>query len=367
MKTGILKTMQKVRKEGNAAVADLSIQLSSLAEASRDQKTLCILNSLEFETRQSRQSDISDTENRTFEWIFNDHHGPSNQHVGFSKWLQSGNHIYWISGKARSGKSVLMNYIANEPRTQEMLQSWAGKTRLIIAKYFFWNAGALIQKSQQGLLQSLLRETFSQCPELVPIVCPPRWKRYHDISVTWTRLETSEAFRKLGQQRSLNLKFCYFIDGVGEYEGEDYTHIIDVLKDLNASPSIRICLSSRPWNIFISAFGAISIRDCYSKIIIETTFKNILRTEQRDEHFALLQSRDPRSIDLVNQNVRNTQGVFLWVRIIVSNLLRGLRNDNSLSDLHKRLQSFPTTLTAYFQHISNSINNSIEKKQQKYY
>lgn len=200
--------MQKVRKEGNAAVADLSIQLSSLAEASRDQKTLCILNSLEFETRKSRQSDISDTENRTFEWIFNDHHGPSNQHVGFSKWLQSGNDIYWISGKAGSGKSVLMNYIANEPRTQEILQSWAGETRLIIAKYFFWNAGAPMQKSQQGLLQSLLREIFGQCPELVPVVCPPRWKRYHDIGATWTRLETSEAFRKLGQQRSLDLMFC---------------------------------------------------------------------------------------------------------------------------------------------------------------
>lgn len=82
-----------------------------------------------------------------------------------------------------------MNYIANEPRTQEMLQSWAGDTRLIVAKYFFWNAGARLQKSQQGLLQSLLREIYGQCPELVPVLCPFRWKRYYEIGATWPRVE----------------------------------------------------------------------------------------------------------------------------------------------------------------------------------
>ena len=218
--------VKETNKGPNAAIADL---LSSLAEASREQKTLCIINSLDFETRQSRQSDISDAEDRTFEWIFHDHHGPFNQHVGFRKWLQFGNDIYWISGKAGSGKSVLMNYVANEPRTQEMLQLWAGDKKLIVAKYFFWNAGAPMQKSQQGLLQSLLREIYGQCPDLVPVVCPSRWKRYHEIGATWTRGELSEAFRNLSQQRLLNLKFCFFVDGVDEYDGEDHSHIIGVL------------------------------------------------------------------------------------------------------------------------------------------
>ena len=75
---------------------------------------------------------------------------------------------------------------------------------------------------------------------------------------------------------------------------------------------------------------------------------------ERDEQFALLQSKDSQSSDLIDQIVQNAQGVFLWVRIVVSNLLRGLNNDDNLSDLHRRLQSFPTTLKAYFQHIFNS-------------
>ena len=154
MKDDILKTLKSVRKEVNAAVQSLVTQLSSLAEASRDQKILCILNSLDFETRQSRQSDISGTEQRTFEWIFHDHHGPTNQHVGFRNWLQVGNDIYWISGKAGSGKSVLMKYIADDSFTQDLLQSWAGTARLIIAKHFFlerWSVNAKISTGSTAI------------------------------------------------------------------------------------------------------------------------------------------------------------------------------------------------------------------------
>lgn len=360
LKDAILK---EVNKGPHAAIADLSGKLSSLAEASRKQKTLCIINSLDFETRQSRQSDISDAQDRTFEWIFHDHHGPFNQHVGFRNWLQFGNDIYWISGKAGSGKSVLMNYVANEPRTQEMLQSWAGDTRLIVAKYFFWNAGAPMQKSQQGLLQSLLREIYGQCPELVPFVCPFRWKRYYEIGATWTRVELSEAFRNLSQQRLLKLKFCFFVDGVDEYDGEDHSHIVGVLKDLNASPCVKVCLSSRPWNIFIAAFGASTDQ----RLLLQDhngddIQKYIQNRFESDKQFALLQSKDPRSSELVDQIVRNAQGVFLWVRIVVSNLLRGLSNDDNLSDLHKRLQSFPTTLKAYFQHMFDSIDDFYQEE-----
>ena len=357
LKTEIVGTVKELEEKGNAAVAHLSEQLLTLAEELRKQKIRRIINSLDFETRQSRQSDISDTEYRTFEWIFHDLHGPSKQRVGFRNWLQFGDDIYWISGKPGSGKSVLMNYIANEPRTQELLQAWAGDTRLIVAKFFFWNAGAPMQKSQQGLLQSLLHEIYGQCPELVPVVCP-RWKRYYDIGATWTRPELSESIGKLGQQVSLNLKFCFFIDGVDEFDGEDHKIITDLLKSLNASPAVKICVSSRPWNIFIAAFGA----DIDRRLLLEDhngdDIKIYVKNRfESDEQFALLQSRDSRIIDLVDQIVRNAQGVFLWVRIVVSNLLRGLNNDDNLSDLHRRLESFPTTLTAYFQHMFESIDD----------
>ena len=349
MRDKILETVDDAKKQNDIAIADLSTQLTILAEASRDQKIQCILNSLDFDTRQARESDIADTENRTFEWIFDDYHGLRNLRVGLRKWLQSGDDIYWISGKPGSGKSVLMNYIANEPYTQDLLLTWAGDTDLVVAKYFFWNAGAPLQKSQQGLLQSLLRGIYSQCPELILTECP-RWDRFHDIGAAWTRRELSEAFRRLRDMVSSKLKFCFFIDGVDEYEGEDHTHIVHLLKDLNASPSVKICLSSRPWNIFIAAFGA----DVDQRLLLEDHNTLDIRTYvtnrlEMDDRFTALQSRDPRSSVLVDQIVRNAQGVFLWVRIVVGNLLRGMANDDNFSDLQRRLDSFPNTLTGYFQ------------------
>lgn len=220
-----------------------------------------------------------------------------------------------------------------------------------------------MQKSQQGLLQSLLREILGQCPELVPALCASRWKRYHEIGGTWTRLEIAEAFRMLSQQQSLNLKFCFIVDGLDEYDGGDHNHIVDVMKNLNASSSAKICLSSRPWNIFIAAFGS----NTDQRLLLEDHTKGdiqryIINRFERDEQFISLQSKDPRSSVLVDLIVRNAQGVFLWVRIVVSNLLRGLSNDDSLSDLQKRLESLPTTLTDYYQHMFDNIDEFYQEE-----
>ena len=146
-KDRILEAIEKFKQESNVALTDLSLQLSLLVEATRHQKIVCILKGLDFETRQSRESDIPEAEYRTFEWIFRDDHGSTKQHVGFRQWLLTGNGNFWISGKAGSGKSVLMNYIARAQDTQDFLQYWAGTARLIVAKYFFlewWSANAKV-------------------------------------------------------------------------------------------------------------------------------------------------------------------------------------------------------------------------------
>ena len=173
-----------------------------------------------------------------------------------------------------------------------------------------------------------------------------------------TRQELLEAFKELSEQRLLGLRFCFFIDRVDEFDGKDHMDIINVLKSLNASPSVKICLSSRPWNKFVKPFGAHShqtlLLEDHNEYDIQQYVKNKL---QYHEQFATFQSREPRSSDLVDHIVQNAQGVFLWVRIVVNDLLRGMSNDDNLSDLQKRLQSLPTTLAAYYQHMFDNIDD----------
>ena len=364
LKTEIVDKIEDAKYYSDQAVASVSQQISSLAEASQDQKVIRILRSLDFVSRRSRQSAIDEIEARTFNWLFDDH-----QRSGFKHWLRRGDNIYWISGKAGSGKSVLMNYIASEPRTREFLRPWAGTKKLVIAKYFFWNSGASMQKSQEGLMQSLLYEVCCQCPELIPLICP-RWSRFHDIDAAWSRSELIETFRNLRLNPKIlsDVKLCFFIDGVDEYGGENLQDIIDVLQGLNASPSLKICLSSRPWNLLISAFGinpnqALLLED-HNGGDIEEYVRNRF---ERGEKVAPFQLRGPDVRYVVDYIVHNAQGIFLWVKIVANNLLRRLSNGDSFSDLDKRLKSFPTNLTAYFQHMLDDIDDFIKKRPQRYY
>ena len=59
LRSEILDTVQKARDEETEAMSVLSSQLIILAENAHHQKTTCILDSLDFESSQSRQSDIS--------------------------------------------------------------------------------------------------------------------------------------------------------------------------------------------------------------------------------------------------------------------------------------------------------------------
>ena len=68
-------------------------------------------------------------------------------------WLTQENGIYWVNGKAGSGKSTLMRHIYDNPHTREALKEWAGDTQLIVSEWFFWNTGSLDQRSQTGLLR----------------------------------------------------------------------------------------------------------------------------------------------------------------------------------------------------------------------
>jgi ABC-type transport system involved in cytochrome c biogenesis ATPase subunit len=85
----------------------------------------------------------------TFSWILS-------PRTPFLQWITEIPGVFFIYGKAGSGKSTLMRYIAESPETGELLKVWAGSNHLITAKHFFWSSGTPLQKSHESLLQSLL-------------------------------------------------------------------------------------------------------------------------------------------------------------------------------------------------------------------
>jgi hypothetical protein len=67
-----------------------------------------------------------------------------------------------------------MKFVSDHPKTKEALRAWAGGEALHTASFYFWNQGFELQKSQKGLLRTLLFQILSKTPDAVHRVLPRR-------------------------------------------------------------------------------------------------------------------------------------------------------------------------------------------------
>ncbi|OCK82329.1 hypothetical protein K432DRAFT_349202 [Lepidopterella palustris CBS 459.81] len=327
-----------------------------------------ILRSLRFDSMGARHSTIAEAHRKTFNWVFCQHEASSEDpepQLKFKDWLENGSGFYWISGKAGSGKSTLMKYLYDDPRTRNALWLWAGEQNLVLASFFFWSSGTEMQRSQKGLLQSLLFEILRSCPAFIRTICSSRWPKAQSaagdfVPEPWTLSELSQMFQKVMNEKTP--KFCFFIDGLDEYEG-DHSEMIQVLKGFLAWPDIKICLSSRPWNIFEDAFGQNIDRKLYLQDLTREDIKLYAQSKfEESDIFQRLKKKDPRYQDLVFEITDKAQGVFLWVFLVVRSLLEGLVNADRIPDLQRRLRQIPGDLERFFQYMLDSVDEIYQEQ-----
>ncbi|PMD34239.1 hypothetical protein L207DRAFT_138175 [Hyaloscypha variabilis F] len=338
--------------------------LHAHTEANHRRKAeLHILESLRFETMKYRYETISEAHKRTFEWIFRDPDAEGKPWSSFIKWAESGSGIYWINGKAGSGKSTLMRFIVDDPQTQSHLQQWAPRENLITPAFFFWNSGVPEQRSQAGLLRSIIYEALQKHTHLFPLVFPEEWPKIlelsrHEvspISEVWSSSRLRKAFRRLLGCSSKEFRFCFFIDGLDEYDG-DHEEIANYFSDISSLPYIKFCIASRPLTVFKDTFSmssALRLQDLTSHDI-EIYVKDKLNGHNR---MKVLTAKDPRrSNDLVQELIAKAAGVFLWVTLVVTSLLKGLGQRDGFPQLLERLDSFPSELGHLYGHMLNLID-----------
>ncbi|KAI9762718.1 MAG: hypothetical protein M1840_001185 [Geoglossum simile] len=328
----------------------------------RSQAAENILRSLRFPAIADRKEAIAEAHQRTFSWIFEE--GASAEKAlwsSFADWLRYGTGVYWITGKAASGKSTLMKYIHESPNTKRLLWEWSAHLPLVTARFYFWVSGTAEQRSQSGLLRTLLFEVLTQNKNLIPVVLPLHWARayselvgpfrYHYASYTasdeWTIRELMDGFQALAKQESVLLKLCLFIDGLDEYEG-DYAKIADLFRGIAKSPRLKVCLSSRPLLVFEDAFRSIPFLRLQD--LTYGDIKSYVTSHFNcNEHFDRLQKKEPiRAPELIEDIVARADGVFLWVKLVVISLLEGLGNRDEVPDLQRRLELIPVDLEDLF-------------------
>ena len=254
-----------------------------------------------------------------------------------------------------------MKYLCGHSSTRQALERWSGHKGLIIASVYIWHAGTELQKSQNGLLQSVLYEIFCQCPELIPIVLPRRWEdcaRTNAPPEHWTRSELINAFNEISKLSTLSKKMYFFIDGLDEYEGY-HREVINLVQSFAKSEDVKLCSSSRLRNLFEKAFGNNFMMKLQLEVLTRNDIELYVHSKLvKDQLFSQLRAREEERCDkLVSEVVDKANGVFLWVFLIVRSLLQGLTNADRIVDLQRRLRYLPADLETYFEHTLGTLED----------
>ncbi|KAI9671123.1 MAG: hypothetical protein M1831_005209 [Alyxoria varia] len=308
------------------------------------QKIKALLDSLSFPTIHSRQEDIHPRYEKTFGWIF----GPRRKAErrtwpNFVQWLeQEPAEIYWISGRLGSGKSTLMKFIVESREAQKSLAKWAGASPLVTPNFFFWHSGTAEQKSMSGMLSSLIYQILERHKGLAPIA----FQQNPSLS-NWSTSSLYKTLRTLIKQTNIELKYCFFIDGVDEFSGNDEAqeNLIGFIKEISKMPRTKVCLASRPES---------KLRDNF----VRYPHLRLQELTEKDIHRYVVGMLSPKCYSrgfsdgqvhrILSEVQQKAEGVFLWVYLVVQDLLRGLQARDTFGKLEERLELLPSDLESLF-------------------
>ncbi|KAK4161599.1 hypothetical protein QBC43DRAFT_302771 [Cladorrhinum sp. PSN259] len=303
------------RRELSTCITDLSIAISS----SNQHKKL--LGSLRYPTMNERRNYVVDSYPDTFEWIFeeNGSYIPSK----FLTWLgapPSDQPVFRISGKPGSGKSTLIKFLFENPRTEENLR--VQNPGSVVFSHFFWAAGSSpIQRNIEGMMCSLLHQLLdSGLPISIEDLDQDRLSvlKLKESYTDWSLKELkSTLFWALDR---LPVTACIFIDGLDEADSSNRGYsILDLVDELSKLPRAKLNSST-----------------------VEGS------TVDR----------------LADQVTARADGVFLWSCLALRSIQKGFSHGDSLNELEARLRALPADLNALYQDMWNRLNDDSELHRQ---
>lgn len=308
---------------------------------------------------------------------------PENLHINtdarakFGNWLKKDEQeLFWICGKAGSGKSTMMKRIFQLPQMQQSVKAWAHPCPVAFASFYFYQREkSALQKSNEGLLRALLYQIIKQVPSLsalvMEVMTPPGECSTNIETFEWKFDGLRKAIENIKEysSRTGEIKFCIFIDGLDEYQSFDeimqgqsniqgklaantwesskhrqsLQDIGNLVLELASSPQVKLCCSSRPETAFDCLFHKMpSIK------LEHLTELDIGRfvSEKLEESEAMSSSpiNPAERSKLIQKTVLKARGVFLWVKLVVDRVMEEMEDGSMFDELDRLLRSLPSEL-----------------------
>ncbi|KAK0738722.1 hypothetical protein B0T18DRAFT_422662 [Schizothecium vesticola] len=320
-----------------------------------------LLKSLKYGTMNERRNQIEHPHTKTFQWIFGDAPTQLDGYskriheaaAGFIEWARDqSSPTFWISGKPGSGKSTLMKFLAENPRTLELLTSASpAASQTTILSHFIWSAGQPIEATVKGLLYSLLYQALSEQSASEAVLEKHPGARTKDSVSDWSEDELQVVLFKL--LPALGRPLCLFIDGLDEISSPvGQFQVLDIIKSLQQIPLpfVKTCVSSRPEPILQQSLGQypmFKIQDL-TRFDIERFAAHTLKAAFERSQLNLGENNLKDSGELLEHVCEMADGVFLWVALAVRSLKTGLVKGDGPKELDQRLQALPSDLATLY-------------------
>jgi hypothetical protein len=312
------------------------------------------LDALDESEARDRIRNVEKTFGDTYGWLFK-------RTVDFEDWLNGKpkSTVYWIRGKPGSGKSTVMKFALQHNRTRQLLKEYSDST-WIVAGFFFHDRGSNIQKSVQGLLFEILFQVLTQRRDLIDLVLStfPKFLKLSrsgggatHATMTWTLEDVKDALLFIASQQSTTVNMALFIDALDEHSGDhrELLNTLDGLIDRARSENfrLRLCVASRPENIFQHTFG-----NAPGFTIHKMTEGDIRQFATGRIQPKLSSDLEPAAAAhleaLVEEVIAKAEGVFIWVKLVVDELIEGLCEGDSIEELRNILSVIPSELEGLY-------------------
>lgn len=334
-----------------------------------------ILNSLFFQEMHMRYSEVPTAYSETFNWIFEDQAPPKQWkalegRMLFREWLETGDGIFYISGKPGAGKSTLMKFIFQNRRTKDLLGRWAAGRQLIFCKFFFWKPGSKMQNSVPAMLRTLLYDILQQCPELTQTAFPEYW--LHVQSLPWQAPvqlpfdndQIREAFDRLSRNLNSDTErcLCFLIDGLDELREtpeETYKDLVALISRWTKKfvGDLKLCVSSREERVFVESLEGprgFKLQD----LTYDDIYHFIDAKLKCNQNFIELEVPEGGRKSLISKVAARADGVFLWVSLVVNLLDDACDDGDDFSELERKIECTQPRVEDLFRQLFDSIHNS---------
>ena len=304
-------------------------------------------------------NEVSDPQPETFGWIFYDTIKRSWDR--FRAWLTGCGYLYWINGKAGSGKSTLIKFIASDPRTRDLLQHSSPENEIMIVSFYLWLSGSKLQRSPKGFLCSIVRQIMLNDSNLLErLINQNETLLAKRCTVDWSIGEVSGVLKKAISITSRTI--CIFVDGLDEFhQDDDIDTLLDVVEGFSESTNVKVCVSGRPENYLVSRSAR------YPKIRLQDLTANDIESCIRDGLEKARVNCRPASIsvehfeNIVKSMIDKADGVFLWIHYALSSLIRGIKNEDDFNHLQHRTDELPSGMQQLYRQMWKWLNGDQQR------